>query len=322
MFFLISSILFFDRSVNCSRNKRKDDFLQASFDYENSLKKTRYFSKANLISIEDSIWYNSKNSKIKPRIVYSNDSIFEMFRLMNYNYQVSANTAADSVRMGGCFTTLKEFREGEGDQEESIMSLFNGYLISLEPHAKQHANGKIERRAEHNGSYVYKNGILDKNILCSTSLYLRVSMVLFYHYCYNPENFEKFSDFLEDKFSLNVFEFTENHKYKINLYTIAGSNKRNYKTNLIDYTRIKHITELQISTMLKHAIQQGSNAIVITIPGSGIRENNISPYGLINLEKYLDSVEQGTLDAIKKFGRGYKEIVICGHRSSPWVEIE
>lgn len=83
-FYILYSLFQFARAASTLRDRVKDMFLQAAFDYELNLKYMGIrFDTADSLSIDDDVnMYWLGNPRNDTTILYSDDSVYEMFRLM------------------------------------------------------------------------------------------------------------------------------------------------------------------------------------------------------------------------------------------------
>lgn len=320
VFFLIYTSMYLCETVMLSMNIKKDKLFQAAFDNENQKRSKFFFPAPDSINIDCISNYGPFYSVTLPIITYSNDAIYEMFRLMKISNQVCANTSSNPERIGGWFTTPKNLREGRGGLEEIIFSLFYGYFLSLEHCPKKDEEQVIKRDSKNYLSYMYKEGTLERNILYSQVLYPRIPMYVYDTYLVFQNQYKNFYEFLEFVFSKEMFQFKIDNKHQIALYTIQATDRRNLKEEF-DYSILQIDTYLKISAMLHHARKKGYKMIVITIPGSDMFSEMSSKDFSKKDAEYLTSVEKGTEEAIRNYGRGFAEIVICGHRDSPKIEV-
>lgn len=302
----------------------KKRLMQDAFDYEMQIRASGIkFSQAAGLSLWGCLSiHGSCKLNHRPVITYSDDPIFEMFRLMKSPLRVCANTEADSVRIGGDFTIPEYQRQGSMTQEESVMSLFTGSLLSLIDYSVQDSIECDTKEKNDQESFLYEDGVLERRILHSTGLYSRIPMSLFDDYWNDTEGFKSFIEYLEIKYSENKFKLVEDFDFKIGMYTIPCLDRRNKTVDEIDYMRLRFDTERQITKMLHNAVHYGYEAIVITIPGSGMFSNITGDPISEKDSVYLDKVEEATIAAVSKYGKCFKEIVICGHRTNPSLRIK
>ncbi|KAF9762191.1 hypothetical protein NGRA_2173 [Nosema granulosis] len=293
-------------------NKNKGEFIKQAFDLElDEIKNAKGSVPAVKLPFTTK---NSNTGNVIPVIKHGKDSLFEVFRLMDDpNFIVAANTAANGIYIGGGFSENEVNRKnGNGSQEEAFMCVFKKLFTSLCFFAETNDKGLIKRGDKNR--FLYQPMILEKNVLFSDNLFSRVPLSTQTDTLYltNP-SYDYFFDYLVQRVANETKKFdTFTSKNSIKIYSICGYDRRNKPVSQVNYNQIKLNTKLQISTMLEHASNQGVNAVVITIPGTGVfswKTNQENPDQLM-----LDAVEKGAVSAVKNFGKHFKEIVICGHR--------
>ncbi|ELA45885.1 hypothetical protein VCUG_02626 [Vavraia culicis subsp. floridensis] len=307
------------RAQHTSANPDKDIFFEKTRDYE-----YRTFKNAKPKPVAKPILFKiPRKNKPKPLVIPGKDSVWEMFRLISKNKSVAGNTAADSIYVGGGYSAMPKYRNGKGTQEEGAMALLSGLLTSLLPLAEKDKNGHFLRTDDFRtkGRFVYKPGTFSKNIWLSEGMYPRVSLNLWEQFTPNNTGNGFFTDHIASRYCRNKVSIDIDRQNYINIYSMVALDRRGMSQAEMDkkYNDLYVDTFGQISAMLKNALEARNNAIVITIPGSGVFSNIDRDPAKGKDERYLDIVEEATVTAIKIYGWDFDEIVLCGHRSVPKI---
>lgn len=202
-----------------------------------------------------------------------------------------------------------QHRNGKGTQEEGAMGLIHGLLASLTVFAQKRARGDFRKNKQ--GRLLYDQGTLDKKILLSQSLKPRFKLDLAKKYEQNNEGQKHFTDYVAYKHSLTKDILSVDNSKDMFIYSIAAYDRRGKKG--VDYNKLFADTLNQITTMLIDAAGRGCQAVVITIPGSGVFSNLTRGNDAVKDDEYVENVEDATVKAVKEFGYPFKKIIICGH---------
>lgn len=307
------------RTSHTSANPKKDFFFEETRRNEyDTYKVVRQKPAARNISFKI-----HRKKKSKPLVTFGQDSVFEMFRLMSQNKRVAGNTAANSIYVGGGYSVMPEYRDGKGTQEEGVMALMSGLLTSLLPLAKRDRNNHLLRTNDSHvkGRFVYEPGTFSEDIWLSENMHPRVSLNLWEHYKRNNGGCNFFTDYVANNYSNNNVTIRPDNRYDIDIYSIVALDRRGKtQAEMNDkYNDLYFDTFGQISAMLKTALKRKSNAVVITVPGSGVFSNVSSNPAHGKDNKYLKIVEKAVVNAIRIYGWEFDEIVLCGHRSMPEI---
>ncbi|KAF9760745.1 hypothetical protein NGRA_3035 [Nosema granulosis] len=244
----------------------------------------------------------NKNDQLK-NVEFREDGIAETFRLAKIYNQVASVSAANEFYIGGSFSVPPNDFSGRVTQEGALMSVTSGLMASLFQFATV---SKLQY--DSNRVLQFETNTFKDNILFSENLQPKIEMKTYDDYCTNHEGYKFFSDYVADKNAKKKILNTDLN-YIFHIYSIANKDRRSLVT--VDYQNIEDNTFKMISTMLIHAASKAIKGVVITIPGSGIFSKDST--GKVDTN-YLDSIEKGTILAIKMYGKPFDKIVVCGHR--------
>ncbi|ELQ76660.1 hypothetical protein THOM_0379, partial [Trachipleistophora hominis] len=185
-------------------------------------------------------------------------------------------------------------------------------------------NGDLKRNTSrrYQGRYIYLPNTFLNHILLSKGLHPRIPIDLVNKYMNNDEGYKFFTDYVAHIYNMDNSIMALDTRFTIDIYSIVALDRRGISKNDLGtkvYEKLRQDTHDQLSTMIKDAKSRNIEALVITLPGSGVFGNIGYGNGAKVDPKYRDAIEKGAMKAIKDHGNGLSEIVICGHRSTPQV---
>lgn len=267
------------------------------------------YAKCEKLEMKGIDFEESEVNEIDKKIVLGRDSIAEIFRCMKQYTNVAANTAANPTYLGGSFTVSADKHNGSGSQEEAMMTIIDGLASSLIVYEEDQRSGTLYCPNRDKRQKYAKYTFVNNTILVTRDLHPRIQMELFDDYIADNKNFDKFAIYVAYR-NGNEDVLLTDEKYTTDIYTIPALKRSS--VDILDYDKLRKDIFVRIAKMLIHAASLKREVVVVTIPGSGSfskdRKNQVDL-------KYLKSVEEGTIAAIRKYGGPFKEIVLCGNRN-------
>jgi hypothetical protein len=256
---------------------------------------------------------SNSGEKTIPVIKTHHDSVYATFEQIKLGRKVAVVNAADGDLIGGYFALPRNNRRDIATQEEALMSIFFELYISLASHG-EFENKELVRNRSHWYIPTYKKigkGVFLENMFYTGLLGPRIPMTYFDNY--NEDKGEKIP---KGKF-FNNYVISEHKKRKINfnsdreksklvgVYSFAApDNSNNDFETLYALKEVKNTIRDGYSAMFQDAKARGFKYFVLTLTGVGAFSGGS--------KEFVKTIEESVIEAIRTFGYGFEEIIICG----------